>query len=107
MTLINNPISYHSRPMGNVRGLTYQTLIEVTANIESQEMRRCDNSRIGYAEHQLQMMWKASLRLLEACSAVLSCFETLSCSGEKLSGMDCALYCTVVQLFFKNCRFSY
>ncbi len=40
-----------SRPTDNIQGFTYQTLIELTANIESQELRRQQNSDIGYPEH--------------------------------------------------------
>jgi hypothetical protein len=42
---------FFNSPMVNIRGLTYQTLIEVTSNIESQELRRCQNSSLGYQEH--------------------------------------------------------
>ena len=37
--------------MVDICGLTYQTLIEVTTNIESQELRRQQNGVIGFAEH--------------------------------------------------------
>jgi len=34
-----------------IRGFTREVVIEITANIESQELRRCQNSEIGYPEH--------------------------------------------------------
>lgn len=39
------------RPMENIRGFTRETFVEVTTNIESQEMRRIMNSDLGYPEH--------------------------------------------------------
>lgn len=41
------------RPMAAIRGMTYQTLIKLTANIESQEHRRSLCSKLGHAEHLL------------------------------------------------------
>lgn len=43
-----NPIF---RPVDHIRGFSRETVIEVTTNIESQEMRRHENGTIGYAEH--------------------------------------------------------
>ncbi|XP_068719362.1 uncharacterized protein [Montipora capricornis] len=40
-----------NRPVEYIRGFTREVVIEITANIESQEMRRCQNSEIGYPEH--------------------------------------------------------
>ena len=37
--------------MENIRGMTRETFIEVTANIESQERRRMHNIDYGYSEH--------------------------------------------------------
>lgn len=37
--------------MTDIRGLTYQTLIELTTNIESQEWRRRQNGIVGYPEN--------------------------------------------------------
>ena len=37
--------------MENIRGFTRETFIEITTNIESQEIRRIRNIDIGYAEH--------------------------------------------------------
>ncbi len=42
---------YFSRPVEYLRGFTREVVIEVTANIESQELRRCQSSEIGYPEH--------------------------------------------------------
>jgi hypothetical protein len=37
--------------MDDVRGFTRETFIEITTNIESQELRRIRNNEIGYPEH--------------------------------------------------------
>ncbi len=34
-----------------MRGFSRESLIEITTNIESQELRRIDNAIIGYEEH--------------------------------------------------------
>lgn len=39
------------RPVEYMRGFTREVVTEVTANIESQEMRRLQNGDIGYPEH--------------------------------------------------------
>ena len=39
------------RPTHSIRGLTQDTLIEVTANIDLQEQRRMRNETIGWEEH--------------------------------------------------------
>lgn len=39
------------RPVDKIRGLTRESVIEITTNIESQEIRRLENSTIGYEEH--------------------------------------------------------
>lgn len=38
-------------PLDDVRGFSRETLVEVTTNIESQELRRNQNAALGYAEH--------------------------------------------------------
>lgn len=38
------------RPVENIRGFSRETVIEITTNIESQELRRCENEVIGYPE---------------------------------------------------------
>ena len=38
-------------PVENIRGFSRETVIEITTNIESQELRRCENEIIGYLEH--------------------------------------------------------
>ena len=48
--LLKDDVLYF-RPIENVCGFLRETVIEVTTNIESQEMRRCQNEEIGYAEH--------------------------------------------------------
>ncbi|OWF45548.1 hypothetical protein KP79_PYT07067 [Mizuhopecten yessoensis] len=40
-----------NRPMDNIRGFTRETFIEITTNIESQEVRRLQNAEFGYPEH--------------------------------------------------------
>ena len=40
-----------SRPVEYIRGFTREVIIEITANIESQELRRCQSNEIGYPEH--------------------------------------------------------
>lgn len=40
-----------NRPVEYIRGLTREVIIEITANIESQELRRCQSNKIGYPEH--------------------------------------------------------
>ncbi|KAK2148190.1 hypothetical protein LSH36_510g00009 [Paralvinella palmiformis] len=40
-------------PMAAIRGMTYQTLIKLTANIESPKHRRSLDSKLGHAEHLL------------------------------------------------------
>jgi len=37
--------------MENIGGFTRETFIEITSNIESQEIRLIRNTEIGYAEH--------------------------------------------------------
>ena len=37
--------------MDDIRGFTRETFIEITTNIESQELRRIRNNEIGYPEH--------------------------------------------------------
>lgn len=37
--------------MNDIRGFTYQTLIDITANIESQEMKRAKHVNAGFSEH--------------------------------------------------------
>ena len=44
-------MSYFCRPLDTVRGMSRETLVEVTANIESQEYRRRLNTDVGYSEH--------------------------------------------------------
>ena len=39
------------RPVENLCGFSRETIIELTTNIESQELRRCQSSAIGYEEH--------------------------------------------------------
>jgi len=34
-----------------IRGFAREVVIEITANIEIQELRRCQNSEIGYPKH--------------------------------------------------------
>ena len=41
------------RPMATIRGMTYQTLIKLTVNFESQEHRRSLDSKLGHAENLL------------------------------------------------------
>lgn len=36
-----------SRPVENIRGFTREVIIEITASIESQELRRCQSNEIG------------------------------------------------------------
>ena len=37
--------------MEYIRGFTREVVIEITGNIESQELRRCQNNEIGYPEN--------------------------------------------------------
>ncbi|KAK2139831.1 hypothetical protein LSH36_1594g00000, partial [Paralvinella palmiformis] len=37
--------------MATIRGMTYQTLIKLTVNFESQEHRRSLDSKLGHAEN--------------------------------------------------------
>ena len=39
------------RPVAGIRGYSRETVVEVTTNIESQELRRTQNLDIGYEEH--------------------------------------------------------
>jgi len=39
------------RPVGGIWGFSQETVIEVTTNIESQELRHMANGVIGYEEH--------------------------------------------------------
>ena len=40
-----------TRPVAGIRGFSRETVVEVTTNIESQELRRTQNQEIGYEEH--------------------------------------------------------
>lgn len=44
-------IIFTFRPVDCIRGFSRETLIEMTSNIESQELHRRQNWEIGYAEH--------------------------------------------------------
>ena len=39
------------RPVAGIRGFLNKTVVEVTTNIESQELQRTQNLDIGYEEH--------------------------------------------------------
>ena len=39
------------RPVAGIRGFSRETVVELTTNIESQELRRTQNKEIGYEEH--------------------------------------------------------
>ena len=40
------------RPIAGIRGFSRETVVvEITTNIESQELRRFQNQEIGYEEH--------------------------------------------------------
>ena len=41
--------------MTNIRGLTYQALIEIIANIEIQEYRRRQNVQVGYIQNTQEL----------------------------------------------------
>ena len=45
------PCTTNFRPVENIRGFSRETVIEITTNIESQELRRLENEVIGYPEH--------------------------------------------------------
>ena len=42
---------FFTRPVAGIRGFSRETVVEVTTNIESQELRRIQNQEIGYEEH--------------------------------------------------------
>ena len=54
---------YFFRPMENIRGFARETFIEITTNIERQEIRRIRNTDIGYAGLVQLMMWNVFFSL--------------------------------------------
>ena len=45
------PCTTYFRPVENICSFSRETVIEITTNIESQEMRRRENEVTGYPEH--------------------------------------------------------
>ena len=39
------------RPVGGIRGFSRETVVEVTTNVETQELCHRENGAIGYEEH--------------------------------------------------------
>ena len=48
---INLRSLFFPRPVAGIRGFSRESIVEVTTNIESRELRRTQNLEIGYEEH--------------------------------------------------------
>lgn len=44
-------VFFFKRPIAGIRGFSRESVVEITTNIESQELGRTQNQEIGYEEH--------------------------------------------------------